>query len=104
MIHLLPLKKSKLRRTGSAGLIREFNEGFEFSRLKNDVHQQRLLKEFLKTNKRVIETHVDLGSEPLFDCPPVIYSPPHDPYANLVSTRPEDRYPFLRQVVRHVLT
>jgi hypothetical protein len=63
-----------------------------------------LLKEFLKKNKKAIENHVDLGSEPMFDCPPVIYSPPHDPYANITPVRPEDRFPFLRQIVRHVLT
>jgi hypothetical protein len=63
-----------------------------------------MLKEFLKQNKKIIEAHVDKGSEPLFDCPPLIYSPIADPYANLIPPLPEERFPFLREMLKYVIT
>jgi len=63
-----------------------------------------MLKEFLKQNQKIIEAHVDAGSEPIFNYPPIIYSPPADPLASLTSSIPENRFSFLRKVVKHVFT
>ena len=59
------------------------------------------MKKFLKANKQIIETHINNGSEPLFEFPPVLYSPRKD--ANL-SDVPKDKFSYIKQIASCVLT
>jgi hypothetical protein len=87
----------KLKRSKSTGKPVNF---LQLTNLKSDPCEWEKLRSFLKVNNQEIGKLVQNGTAPLFEYPPLLFSP-HSKIP-IKELSDEDRYPFLKVLIKHV--